>query len=367
MTPRKETYMFLAAVLALAVVASLAGVHFQAFEGQIAAIKAGFADSPVPVKALVVPYTDDVKTASKDEIRAFLSGNDQSVTSHFADKGRQYEFEVLDWITTDLSSDDCSQETLFAEAGGLFLETDEYDVVIFMLAPREICQWNALSFPKHNMVFMQLESGAAFNWSVVASALGPIEPQKNGVAEIKRQFRVYANDPVVVDAPRGERNLTDILTSHGYDLDVDNDSTGQQTWEACEGETVLSARVLAIQAANRNKFAYIYNDDEPETLLNPPANWNGIRNSDREVATTHSIATNSGDTLAFAVDSGLRIFSSATSSNSDGRDHAVTYQVATSTYLIGFEDSKNYADDDFNDLVMQVSITCGEGVETSDE
>lgn len=349
----------MAVVLVFAGIASLVGLHTQVFDGQTATVVSSIPSKPVARTAVVIPYTSGEPTASVDEIRGFLSENAQNVTDHFIEEGVAYQFEIRDWTEYEGFADGCSQETLFDEVNALQVDTDGYDVAIFMIPPREACRWDALTLSEQNTVFVQLASGSPFNWNTLASALAPITFEERD----SFRYTVYGSDPEVGEPPRGERSLQDILADRGIARGVNTDSTGRQTWAACAGETTIEAEVLAVQSRNKNKFGYILNGETFEILLNPPGRWTGQGNRAREVSTALTLSTTGDDTLAFAVNTGLRTFSTATRSNPNGMDLAVTYQVSSSTAVIGFEDSHSYADNDFNDLVAQVTIRCEAGEE----
>ena len=152
----------------------------------------------------------------------------------------------------------------------------------------------------------------------------------------------------------GPGGILDQLYGLGNLQRVDDDF-GDGTWFPANGRTTAQAKF----ADFTQEFGYIP-DVNKDFIFNDPfvslftVAGNGI-NLGGPTATL-----NSGNVgFLWAIDpSGAPLWTSLPSQNSDGLDHMVTWRIIDrpNTWVIAWEDLPGLGDQDFNDLVVEVSI-----------
>jgi hypothetical protein len=167
----------------------------------------------------------------------------------------------------------------------------------------------------------------------------------------------HAGFTSVSPTPYGdERDIAEIL-QHVYGDSVtatrvdDNDDS---LWSG----VVTSIKALARFAGNGQNFG-TFDGTTFTSLMNTSGTGYNIAG---EVSGPIALV----DGTAFARQGGGSTVSTNAAYNSDGRDHAVTYQLSgdaftTPTYVLFFEDLIGGGDNDFNDLAVQLTFAAAPG------
>ncbi|MEX0930370.1 MAG: lamin tail domain-containing protein, partial [Candidatus Paceibacterota bacterium] len=162
-------------------------------------------------------------------------------------------------------------------------------------------------------------------------------------------------DAEVLDAPSGEDDLQEILDDNYSGIDVNDDSTGYQTWSGENQTLTFNITLLATEADSTNTFGYYTNGD---TSTFTPLFVSTIGDGHTKSV---SIPLVGSTDVGFAIENNEGIWPTEIGAGDFPGDHAVTYHVGDGTYVIGFEDSNKYDDDDFNDVVVEIEVTSCHG------
>jgi uncharacterized repeat protein (TIGR01451 family) len=160
-----------------------------------------------------------------------------------------------------------------------------------------------------------------------------------------------------------EDTLQKVLTDAGYTVNTVADETGYTSFNVPAGTASVSFVVKLIdkKAGNTQTFGYYTNGDVANfvPVFSVPPTVSGTVSAPVTVNTTgvtkigFAIKTTNGDTTkTFATEP------NALNSDNGSDDHAVVYNVTSNKYIVAFEDLPfATSDKDYNDLVVEVSIT----------
>ncbi|MEX0930371.1 MAG: hypothetical protein WDZ79_01690, partial [Candidatus Paceibacterota bacterium] len=139
--------------------------------------------------------------------------------------------------------------------------------------------------------------------------------------------------------------------------DVTDDSTGYQFWSGEDQTLTFEVTLLATQAGLTNTFGYYTNGNTGSFV---PLFTSATSTGHTETVEVTMVGPTD---VSFAIQNNEGLWSTTIADNSDEEDHAVTYHVGSATYVIGFDDSNEYNDDDYNDVVVKITMTDCEELE----
>ncbi|MEJ0001766.1 MAG: MBG domain-containing protein [bacterium] len=170
-------------------------------------------------------------------------------------------------------------------------------------------------------------------------------------------------------APGAEQDLQEILDTTPYTLDAQTDQKQFQTWNVTPGSEIHIDAAFVNSFAGRNQVFGYYVDGDTANFVPvfKTATITGFGSTPLASAGPFDVTVPEGaTTLGFAIKTfeGNTFKATAATENSlnnSGQDHAVVYNPASNTYVLAFEDLKTSDagfDNDFNDLVVTVTLEC---------
>lgn len=164
-----------------------------------------------------------------------------------------------------------------------------------------------------------------------------------------------------------EPSVQMILNASGYaSVNATNDQKEYQVWNVTGGQNVVvSPEFLDKYSANTMVFGYYTNGDI--NTFNPIFK-NGFvpgfeSTPEGTVGASYTIPTFSASTLGFAIKaydgSNIVTRTSQNALNVGGNDQVAVYNPTSNEYILAFEDLIN-GDNDYNDIVVSVELSCGE-------
>lgn len=149
----------------------------------------------------------------------------------------------------------------------------------------------------------------------------------------------------------GEDRLQKVLNDAGYNIDVDDDQTNIQIWEA-EDNVKLKVTFIKTISAYRHVFGY-YTDEEADNFEKIFDNVNSSEGS------SFVVNLNKGDKIGFGADviDKSNFISTENSLNTNEEDMIVVYDLGDE-FILAFEDWVDY---DYQDLVVSIKVlSCGD-------
>jgi hypothetical protein len=172
--------------------------------------------------------------------------------------------------------------------------------------------------------------------------------------------------PHVTIANSGEDTVQTILTAKGYSLNADTDQKNYQVWQGSGNSVDFSVKVLKklagyshvygyYTAGNTGTFVPVFRDGTVPGYAAVPLHSEGD-------VVTFTVNPVSAAGIGFAVityDGSVVSAAYATekSLNVEGASRAVVYNPSSNVYVIGFDDQTGTRDNDYNDLMVEVTVT----------
>ncbi len=168
------------------------------------------------------------------------------------------------------------------------------------------------------------------------------------------------------NAPEGEQNLQLVLDNASYTLNVNSDQKQFQKWDVNANSTVqINAKFINKFAGYSSVFGFYKNGDlNSFTPIFKTEAIAGYESTPLSTSGPFAINTGNATSIGFAIKTWNGISPAGTlatenSFNTNGNDQVVVYNPFSNKYILGFEDLIN-GDDDFNDLVVEIILSCEE-------
>ncbi len=168
-----------------------------------------------------------------------------------------------------------------------------------------------------------------------------------------------------------EESLQHILdnASPAYSVDADDDQTNIQQWNGSGNNVDFSVKFIKKIAADKHVFGYVQNGGAFVPVFKDDASIGGVYAAiPVQSAGPFNFTLSGVNDVVFAihdVSSNTFYYTKNSLNTSDNKQHAVVYNSDDNEYVIAFEDLPNQGDKDFNDLVVEVTVTDCEAPEDS--
>lgn len=163
-------------------------------------------------------------------------------------------------------------------------------------------------------------------------------------------------------------SLQNILDGGSYGVDADDDQTGTQQWNGSGNDVDFTVEFVSKNANNKHVFGYVQNGGAFVPVFKDDASigapYAGVP---VQSAGPWNLSLTGVSDVVFAihdVTSGTFYYTKTSLNTSDNKQHAVVYNPGDNQYVIAFEDLPSQGDKDFNDLVVEVTVT---GCETPED
>lgn len=163
-----------------------------------------------------------------------------------------------------------------------------------------------------------------------------------------------------------EPTVQEILNTSGYSsVDAVNDQVEYQNWNVTSGqEVIVSPKFLNKFAASNIVFGYYKNSDvNTFAPIFKKGSVTGFESTpEANIGDSYTVSAGTANTIGFAIkasyESDMRTLATQSSLNVGGYDQAVVYNPASNEYILAFEDIVNGGDNDYNDMVVSVKLSC---------